>query len=254
MSDAICRLTASMISTARKHVTSANGMRSAAMIGGSNALRTAISAATSKAEPAPPRSTPGTISAAMRTAAAATTHPITRRSGRSFGATGCHLTGSRSVGMRLRHARWPPDAANHPIGMRYRGAPRPDHRGVDGGPFVTRFEAAFGLVLLCVVATYVFASLTAYHGVGGVFITALASITGVIALASANARSRYVALGRLLGVAAIVLAIVGSSADQRWAFGVAALLVTVLLAVGAFAVLGAVITEQKVGFRTILGA
>ena len=71
---------------------SMNGRRSAASTGGSTALRTAISAATTNAAPVCSSPTPGTTAAATQIEAAATIHEISRRSGRSRGVAGCQPT------------------------------------------------------------------------------------------------------------------------------------------------------------------
>ena len=69
------------------------GSRNAASSGGSVALRTAITAATAKAEPGSSRLTPGTIQAAAATAAAETTQETSVRSTPRRGVAGCQLTG-----------------------------------------------------------------------------------------------------------------------------------------------------------------
>jgi hypothetical protein len=71
-----------------------NGRRSAARIGGSTALSTASSAATTNAAPVCSSATPGTIAAAAQTDAAATTQPSRTRGRRSRGVAGCQRTGS----------------------------------------------------------------------------------------------------------------------------------------------------------------
>ena len=66
-------ISASAASTSRKPVTSISGRRSAARIGGSTALSTPTSAATTKAAPGRSMVAPGTIQTDTATAAAATT-------------------------------------------------------------------------------------------------------------------------------------------------------------------------------------
>ena len=75
-------------------MTSMNGRRSAARIGGSTALRTPTSAATRNAAPARSISAPGTIHTDTATAAAATTHPTRKRTTFSRGFSGFHGTRS----------------------------------------------------------------------------------------------------------------------------------------------------------------
>jgi Ion channel len=117
-----------------------------------------------------------------------------------------------------------------------------------------RMTNAFGLVLLLVFGTFVLLSLVPYRGWAAVVITAFASITATVALATARALPRVVVLAGRLSVLAVALSIVGAAAGGRAWLGVAALLEVFLLAGGALAVLRAVITENRVGFRTILGA
>jgi hypothetical protein len=74
-----------------------NGRRSAAMTGGSTALSTPMSAATTSAEPNCSSSTPGTTVAAARTASAATIQERIRRSGRKRGFAGFQVTASPYV-------------------------------------------------------------------------------------------------------------------------------------------------------------
>ncbi len=65
------------------------GSRSAASTGGTTAFRIAISAATTKADPTPPRATPGTSQAATQTAAAPITHATIDGTSRNRGVVGC---------------------------------------------------------------------------------------------------------------------------------------------------------------------
>jgi hypothetical protein len=119
---------------------------------------------------------------------------------------------------------------------------------------VERLENAFGLVLLLVFGTFVLSSLVRFSAWGAVAITALAGFSATVALSSARARPRFVSLVGRLSVLAVLLSVVGAIAGGRWFFGLAALLQMALLAAGAVAVLRAVVTEERVGFRTILGA
>jgi Ion channel len=117
-----------------------------------------------------------------------------------------------------------------------------------------RFEDAFGLVLLLVLSTLVVASLVPYRGWGGVCITALCSLSVVTAFISARARPRVIVWGGRIAAVAVLVAVAGAAADERAFFGIAAVVEALLLARASLSVLGAVITEQRVGFRTILGA
>jgi hypothetical protein len=85
---------ASTSRTSRKPETSVNGRRSAATIGGSTALKAAISAATTNAPPASMRRTPGTRAPAAKTAPAATSQAKRSRQGRTGGFEGRQTTSS----------------------------------------------------------------------------------------------------------------------------------------------------------------
>src|SRR4051794_29372382 len=101
-----------------------NGSRSAARIGGSTAFRTAMTAATRKAEPGSWSATPGTIHAATATDAAATTQATKVRTKRRRGVAGSQLAtapyagwpgASGTGGMRpLSH---PPARAHNGVGL-----------------------------------------------------------------------------------------------------------------------------------------
>ena len=119
---------------------------------------------------------------------------------------------------------------------------------------MARLTNAFGLVLLLVVGTFVAESLISFHDWGAVAITTLASLSATVALHSARARHDVAMWGGRIAVLAILLSIAGAIVGGRGFLGAAALLQVGLLSVGAFAVLRAVITEARVGFRTILGA
>jgi Ion channel len=117
-----------------------------------------------------------------------------------------------------------------------------------------RFENAFGLVLLLVFITFVLTSLVPYHGVGGVFIATFGALTATVALGTARARRRLIVWAARTAVVAVLLAIVGALSGERAWLGVSAFLEGILLCAAALVVLRAVVTEERVGFRTILGA
>ena len=117
-----------------------------------------------------------------------------------------------------------------------------------------RVPHAFGLVLLGLGATYVLGSLVSYKGVGGVIITALAAVSGTLAFASAQARPRVLRWASRLGALAIALSVVGAISGSRLFFALTGFALVALLAGSVLAVLRAVLTQQRVGFRTILGA
>ena len=82
------RISASATRTSRKPTTSMKGSRSAASTGGTIAFRIAISAATTKADPTPPRATPGTSQAATQTAPAPVAHATIDGTSRNRGGAG----------------------------------------------------------------------------------------------------------------------------------------------------------------------
>jgi hypothetical protein len=117
-----------------------------------------------------------------------------------------------------------------------------------------RIVNAFGLLLLLVSITYVVASLTTFHGWSAVALAVASSASSCVAYATADASTRFVRGGVALGLASIVLAIVGADAGGRSWYGLSALIQLLMLMVAVGLVLGAVVSESKVGFRTILGA
>lgn len=85
---------------------------------------------------------------------------------------------------------------------------------------------------------------------------ALAAATGTcvtVALVSADARPRTVAWAATSAVGAFALALIAAITGGATSSGIAALVEVALLTVAAAGVLGTVLTEREVGFRTILG-
>jgi hypothetical protein len=119
---------------------------------------------------------------------------------------------------------------------------------------VARLTNAFGLVLLLVLGTFVAQSLLPFDDWGAVVITTLAALSATVALASAGLRHPIVTWSWRFAGLGIALAVIGAIAGGRAFFASAALIQALLLMVSAFAVLRAVLTENEVGFRTILGA
>ena len=117
-----------------------------------------------------------------------------------------------------------------------------------------RVANAFGLVLLLVIVTYVVASLTTFDGWGAVALAAVASTSSCVALATADASPRAVRICTSVAIVSIVFAAISASGGARWFLGVSALIQVLLLSTAGVKVLGAVMTESQVGFRTILGA
>ena len=89
-SAATLTIQASSSRTSRKPTASMYGRRSAAISGGTRALRMAISAAAMSAPRNPSILTPGTSTAAMYSASALVTHCSSRRRARIFGLPGAH--------------------------------------------------------------------------------------------------------------------------------------------------------------------
>jgi voltage-gated potassium channel Kch len=117
-----------------------------------------------------------------------------------------------------------------------------------------RVPHAFGLVLLGLGTTYLLGSLINYRGVGGVVITTTAALSGTLAFAAAQAGPRVLVWASRLGALAVAFSIVAAISGTQVFFGLTGLSLAVLLAASALAVLRAVLTQQRVGFRTILGA
>jgi ion channel len=121
--------------------------------------------------------------------------------------------------------------------------------------FASRVANAFGLVLLLVVAIYILASLVSYSGWGSVVLAAVTAACATVALVSAEGGHWLVRGSAVLGAVAVLIAAVsalgGGGGDL---LGASALISTVLLGTAAVKILGAVLSEPEVGFRTILGA
>jgi hypothetical protein len=127
-------------------------------------------------------------------------------------------------------------------------------RGERWTRFAARVANAFGLVLLLVIATYVLLSVTAYKGWTGVLIAVVAGASAIVALVSSGARPDLLGTATAAAAAAVALAAAAAFADGSTLLGMSALLVVTLLVVATGAMLGAVLREREVGFRTILGA
>lgn len=117
-----------------------------------------------------------------------------------------------------------------------------------------RSRDAFGLVLASVLLTYVLASLLANRDWGAVILCLATSATSLIALSSAHARPRLVRWAVYLSGATILLAAIGAVSGDRLWLNVATVVQVVLLTVAMGAVLQRVVTSERVGSRTILGA
>jgi Ion channel len=120
--------------------------------------------------------------------------------------------------------------------------------------FAERIAKAFGLVLLLVIVTYVLASVTPYRGWTAVLTVVAAAASASLGLVSAEARPWVVRWGSYLAAVAVVLAIVNAAFGSSRSLAIGALIQMLLFLVAAGAMLRAVLTETRVGFRTILGA
>jgi Ion channel len=120
--------------------------------------------------------------------------------------------------------------------------------------FATRIANAFGLVLLLVIAIYVLSSLVSYNGWGAVALAIVTGTCATLALVSSEARAPLVRWSAGLAIVAVVLASISAMAGGTTLSGISALIQVVLLAVAAAVMLGAVLREHEVNFRTILGA
>lgn len=120
--------------------------------------------------------------------------------------------------------------------------------------YAERVNAAFGLVLLLVVATYVLASLTHFSGWSAVALSAVGGASVVVALGSSGAGPRVVRPTIVAVAVEVCLALVGALGGGDGFYAAAGLLQTLLLIVATFWVLRVVLTEAEVSFRTILGA
>jgi hypothetical protein len=126
--------------------------------------------------------------------------------------------------------------------------------GEHWGRFASRIANAYGVVLLLVVGIYVLASLVYFRGWGAVALTAATAACTTVALVSSESRPPlpHVSIG--VGSAAVALALASALGTSGKLLGVAALAQVALLAVAAGEILGTVLHEHEVNFRTILGA
>jgi len=120
--------------------------------------------------------------------------------------------------------------------------------------FATRIANAFGLVLLLVIAIYVLASLVSYKGWGAVALAAVTVSCATVALVSSAAGPRLVRGSIILGAIAFAITVVAAAAGGSRLLATSALIEVGLLAVASAKMLGAVLAEHEVNFRTILGA
>jgi hypothetical protein len=120
--------------------------------------------------------------------------------------------------------------------------------------FATRIANAYGVVLLLVVGIYVLASLVYFRGWGAVALTATTAACTTVALVSSESRPPLPRVSMGVGSAAVALALASALGASGKLLGVAALAQVALLVVAAGEILGTVLQEHEVNFRTILGA
>jgi hypothetical protein len=120
--------------------------------------------------------------------------------------------------------------------------------------FATRVANAYGLVLLLVVGIYVLASLVYFRGWGAVALTATTAVCTTVALVSSESRPPLSRVSIGVGSAAVALALASALGSSGKLLGIAAMAQVVLLTVAAAEILGTVLQEHEVNFRTILGA
>ena len=122
------------------------------------------------------------------------------------------------------------------------------------GRFATRIANAYGVVLLLVIGIYVLASLVYFRGWGAVALTATTAACTTVALVSSESRPPLPRVSIAVGSAAFVLAVVAAFGVGGQLLAIAALAQVALLAIAALEILGTVLQEHEVNFRTILGA
>lgn len=117
-----------------------------------------------------------------------------------------------------------------------------------------RIRDAFGLVLASVLLTYVLASLLTNRGWGSLVLCLATSATSVIALTSSHARPAPIRAALWISAATILLAAIGAAGGGQIWLNLATAGQIGLLTVAMGAVLQRVVTADRVGSRTILGA
>jgi hypothetical protein len=93
-----------------------------------------------------------------------------------------------------------------------------------------------------------------FKGWGAVALAAVTVTCAAVALASSKAGPRLVRGAIVVGAVAFVLAFASALGAGSRTLGVSAFIEVVLLAVASVKMLGAVLSEHEVNFRTILGA
>jgi ion channel len=128
---------------------------------------------------------------------------------------------------------------------------RPEERWTD---LAGRIANAFGMVLVLVVAMYVLGSLLSYSGWQGVVLLVVTAALVTVALATAGSAPARVRIAAGVTAGMVILGVIAVATGSSALAAAAGIIQTLLLAVAAVRVLGAVLAEREVGFRTILGA
>lgn len=141
----------------------------------------------------------------------------------------------------LANASTDPAAAGSRIGERWL-------RRAEGG------REAFGLLFVLLIVVCVLMSTLADHGWPAVLLTAVTSITSLVALTSADARPGLLRGAFWVSALSLLLAIVGAISGTHGWLDVAALLQVLLFAVAIAKVLRRIIESGDVRARAIVGA
>jgi len=117
-----------------------------------------------------------------------------------------------------------------------------------------RARDAFGLVLLLVLTTYVLTSLLTNRGWDAVVLTLATSATSIVALTSSHAKPRLVRVAIQLSALTVLLATIAAISGDHVFLDLGSVIQISLLAVAMGAVLGRIVSTDRVDSRTILGA
>ena len=113
---------------------------------------------------------------------------------------------------------------------------------------------AYGLSLLLTIATFLVASMLPHEDWARVVTVALVGTTSLVGLASSSVSTHHLREAAGAAVLAVVSSFVGEFFDVKLGVIIAFVLTGGLLFVTAFTILGKVLSQQSVTFRTILGA
>jgi hypothetical protein len=128
-------------------------------------------------------------------------------------------------------------------------------RSSSAAPWAAR-DAAYGLVLLLIIVTFVVMMTLPPEGwAGRVAAVAIAGITAIVAFTSSDVRPGRVRLATTVAAAAVIAAFLAKQIPSDRLLGIAFGVVAILLGIAAVTILRRVIVgASEVDFRTILGA